>query len=91
MICKVIQKIGLFIFWKCIDENERQENLKKHRYSKINADKVGEAFDKMKERENYVEKVMKEIRDINFKIESKAISLKAVSKKLKQMEDDYYV
>lgn len=40
MICKLIKKFALYVFWNCLDESERQKSIKEHHYSKLKAEHV---------------------------------------------------
>lgn len=55
MICKIIQDIGLFIFWKCLDDESREKSISEHRYTKMNNNHIGSIVKKV---EIYEEKYM---------------------------------
>lgn len=35
MICDKVKNIALYIFWNCLDEKKRQENIKEHNFSLV--------------------------------------------------------
>lgn len=73
MICKLIQKFGLFIFWTCIDEDTRNKSIQEHRYTKMNNNHIDNI---VKVAENYEEKyflLVEEIKRINKEQDIKEI------------------
>ena len=55
MFCKIVQKIGLFLFWNCLDEETRDKTIKEHRYTKMNINHIDNI---VKKAENYSHKAV---------------------------------
>lgn len=49
MICGIIRKIVLYIYWNCLSEEDRQIKSKEHYYSTIKAEHVEEVVVKNNE------------------------------------------
>lgn len=62
MICKLIKKFALYVYWNCLDESERQKSIKEHHYSKLKAEHVVEI-------EQYNEEIESNIFNIKEKLE----------------------
>lgn len=62
MICKLIKKFALYVYWNCLDESERQKSIKEHHYSKLKAEHIVEI-------EQYNEEIESNIFTIKEKLE----------------------
>lgn len=62
MICKLIKKFALYVYWNCLDESERQKSIKEHHYSKLKAEHMVEI-------EQYNEEIESNIFTIKEKLE----------------------
>lgn len=69
MICKFIQKFGLFIFWNCLDEETRQKTIKEHRYTKMNINHIDNVAKKAEDFEQEYLSLSKKIIDLKNKVE----------------------
>lgn len=84
MVCNIVKSIGLYIFWKCIDEETREKNIKEHRYSKIKVEDVQKKVEYIEETENEVEKIKLVIKELNKNI--KNMTFEEVETKLIEIE-----
>lgn len=69
MICKLIQKFGLFIFWKCLDEKTRQKTIEEHRYTKMNINHIDNVVKKAENFEQEYLSLAKKVIDFNNIVE----------------------
>lgn len=86
MICKIIQKVALFIFWNCIPEKQREKDMQEHNYSKINAEQVDSVLEKIRKSNHTLDQIHDEIKEINILIESNTIEVKDIHQRLKNIE-----
>lgn len=89
MICKIVEKIALFVFWKCLDEKTRDANIKAHRYSKIDAAVVEEKVEFIQKAKDEIEVIKDEIKSINLKILKGELNFEDVKTKLQNMEASF--
>lgn len=89
MICKIIEKISLYIFWRCLDENTRNESIKAHRYSKINIDIVNEKVEIIEKVKNDTNCLKDEIKIINRMLSKNELSFEDLKMKLINLEKDF--
>ena len=69
MICKFIQKFGLFIFWNCLDEETRQKTIKEHRYTKMNINHIDNVVKKAEDFEQEYSSLVKKVIDLKNKVD----------------------
>ena len=69
MFCKIVQKIGLFIFWNCLDEETRDKTIKEHRYTKMNINHIDNVVKKAEDFEQEYLSLVKKVIDLKNKVE----------------------
>lgn len=72
MICKLIKKFALYVFWNCLDESERQKSIKEHHYSKLKAEHVVEIEQYNEEIEGNIFTIKEKLELMKNKIENDA-------------------
>lgn len=72
MICKLINKFALYVYWNCLDESERQKNIKEHHYSKLKAEHVVEIEQYNEEIESNIFTIKEKLELMKNKIENDA-------------------
>lgn len=72
MICKLIKKFALYVFWNCLDESERQKSIKEHHYSKLKAEHVVEIEQYNEEIESNIFTIKEKLEFMKNKIENDA-------------------
>lgn len=68
MFCGIVKKIALYIFWNCLEEEERQRNMKEHHYSKIQALHVVDIENNHNQIINEKDEIKKELIELKVKI-----------------------
>lgn len=72
MICKLIKKFALNVYWNCLDESERQKSIKEHHYSKLKAEHVVEIEQYNEEIESNIFTIKEKLELMKNKIENDA-------------------
>lgn len=70
MLCKLIKKFALFVFWNCLDEDERQRNIKEHHFSKLKAEQVVDIENNQIELKNNITILRNRLNNVKNKIEN---------------------
>lgn len=68
MFCRIVKKIALYIFWNCLEEEERQRNMKEHHYSKIQALHIVDIEDNHNKLISEKDEIEKELIELKVKI-----------------------
>lgn len=88
MFCKIVQKIGLFLFWNCLDEETRDKTIKEHRYTKMNINHIDNI---VKKAENYEEAYLslaKKVIELNDKANT-IQDIKQLKKELSSLAEEF--
>ncbi len=70
MICKLIKKFALYVYWNCLDESERQKSIKEHHYSKLKAEHVIDIEQYNEEIESNIFTIKEKLELMKIKIEN---------------------
>ncbi|MCT7578658.1 hypothetical protein ACOTWR_06280 [Aliarcobacter butzleri] len=84
MICKIVQKIGLYIFWQCLDDKSREKSILEHRYTKMNTDHIDNIIKKVEKYEEKYKHIKNKVLEVNSFIENND-NLEEIKKYLKSL------
>ncbi|MFX4240199.1 hypothetical protein ACOL3H_06835 [Aliarcobacter butzleri] len=84
MICKIVQKFGLYIFWQCLDDKSREKSISEHRYTKMNTEHIDNIIKKVEKYEEKYKNIKNKVLEVNSFIEN-SDNLEEIKKYLKSL------